>query len=76
MSRFYKLSWVDANEGKRLAWAETKKVANVLKRHVLSQYRNRPKDYISPVKIEEVDIPTDKMGLAKWLDRNLNREKG
>jgi hypothetical protein len=57
-------------------WAETKKVANIIKMNVLKRYKDKPKDYESPVQIEEVDIPTDKVSLAKWLSRNYNKDNG
>ena len=76
MAKFYRLNWHDAQKGDMLLWAETKKVANVIKMNVLKEYKDKPKDYERPVKIEEVDIPTDKVSLAKWLCRNYNKDNG
>jgi len=76
MPKFYRLDWHDAEEGDMLLWAETKKVANIIKMNVLKKYKDKPKDYESPVQIEEVDIPTDKVSLAKWLSRNYNKDNG
>ena len=76
MAKFYRLHWKDAHEGNMLLWAETKKVANVIKMNVLKRYKDKPKDYESPVKIEEIDIPTDKVSLALWLCRNYNKDNG
>ena len=76
MPKFYRLQWYDAQEGRMFLWAETKKVANIIKMNVLKKYKDKPKDYESPVQIEEVDIPTDKVSLAKWLSRNYNKDNG
>ena len=76
MAKFYRLNWHDAEEGSMLLWAETKKVANIIKMNVLKKYKGRPKDYHLPVSIEEVNIPTDKAGLALWLSRNYNKDNG
>ena len=76
MPKFYRLRWYDAQEGRMFLWAETKKVANIIKMNVLKRYKDKPKDYESPVQIEEADIPTDKVGLAKWLSRNYNKDNG
>jgi hypothetical protein len=76
MPKFYRLQWYDAQEGRMFLWAETKKVANIIKMNVLKRYKDKPKDYESPVQIEEVDIPTDKVSLAKWLSRNYNKDNG
>jgi len=76
MPKFYRLRWYDAQEGRMFLWAETKKVANIIKMNVLKRYKDKPKDYESPVQIEEVDIPTDKVSLAKWLSRNYNKDNG
>jgi hypothetical protein len=76
MSKFYRLHWTDANQGRLLSWAANKKDANIRKREILSEYKNKPKDYQQPVIILEVDIPTDKGGLSRWLDRNFNKDNG
>ena len=76
MSKFYKLMWYDAHRGRLLSWAANKKDANIRKREILSEYKNKPKDYERPVEITEIDIPTDKGGLARWLDRNFNKDNG
>ena len=74
MSKFYKLMWHDTHRGRLLSWAANKKDANIRKREILSEYKNKPKDYERPVEITEIDIPTDKGGLARWLDRNFNKD--
>lgn len=76
MSKFYRLTWYDRHQGTLLSWTANKKDANIRKREILSEYKNKPKDYESPVEITEVDIPTDKGGLARWLNLNLCEDNG
>jgi len=75
VAKFYRLHWMDANQGWLLSWAANKKSANIRKMEILKEYKNKPKDYQQPVIILEVDIPTDKGSLAIWLDRNFNNPK-
>ena len=74
MPRFYKLKWRDKDEGAMLSWAETKAMANLIKSNILKRYKGNPKAYESPVKISEIDIPTDKTGLANWLATHYHKE--
>ena len=36
---------------------------------IRNRYRDCPEDYESPIEIDEVEIPKDKAGLCRWLNR-------
>ena len=72
MAKVYKLMWYDSFYGRLLSWAASRKEANIRKLEILKEYKNKPERYQHPVEITEIDIPTDKGGLARWLDKNFN----
>jgi len=43
---------------------------------IRNRYRDCPEDYESPIEIDEVEIPKDKAGLCRWLNRQKITDHG
>ena len=76
MPKFYKLSHRNRTLGVLLNWATTKKEAYKMRSDIRNRYRDCPEDYESPIEIDEVEIPKDKAGLRRWLNRQKMTDHG
>ncbi len=63
--RCYKISYTSTNGSRRYKWAPSQKIAGTGRKMLR---REGCKDIITM----ECDVPTDKVGLVSWLNRNVS----
>lgn len=71
--KVYRVMIYDRDEGMTLTWFGNKRVAEKVLRDAQAE---RDEPAVGPEGVEEVNIPTDKEGLLRWLNANFNRDNG
>jgi hypothetical protein len=67
--KLYQLKWIDPASGEsRRAYAGSKAAATHERIAVFDSVRGKLRK--TDIDIEEVDVPTDKVGLIDWLNRH------
>lgn len=70
--KVYRVRYQDRDEGGVVSWHGNMKSA----REALRNANNGTPDGIEPTDISHIDIPTDRIGLLSWLNRNMKRDNG
>lgn len=71
--KIIRVMFYDAHEGRVLSWFGNKKAANAWFKE---QQKDRGEPPLGPEGVDEIEIPTSKEGLLKWLNDNFNRDNG
>lgn len=70
----YKVRYHHRDNGECLEWETTRALAVAAKRRIKGELSDN--ELQSDVVIDPEKIPTDKAGLARWLNMNFNRDNG
>lgn len=72
--RIWRCNCYDANLGTLVSWHASRKAATQTLRTFQEERGDQQRT--GPEGIDEVEIPTDKKGLLKWLNAHFNTDNG
>lgn len=76
----YRIHWQDPDDGRRLAWAGSKKEAQRILRDALAKVRafhdDDEAENTGPNGVEPVTVPTSRIDLIAWLNLHFTSDNG
>jgi hypothetical protein len=71
MATVYKVTTIEIEGEKKVAWASSEGAAKKMRRELAEEYDLKP---LKDVSYEAVEVPTSKAGIIEWLNENYTSE--